>query len=82
MIDDNHRPSIERVKQIFDFVHEQIHAGKIISCYTLQFGGIIEALCKMSFGNDLGFDIHTDLPVFDYGYGSFVVETSEKLDFE
>ncbi|MBO2524991.1 MAG: phosphoribosylformylglycinamidine synthase [Bacteroidetes bacterium] len=82
VIDDNHRPSVERVKQIFDYVHEQIHAGKIISCYTLQFGGIIEALCKMSFGNDLGFDIHTNLPVFDYGYGSFVVETNEKLDLE
>lgn len=82
VIDDNHRPTIERVKKIFDYVHQQIHNGKIVSCFTLQFGGIIEALCKMSFGNDLGFNINTKRPLFDYGYGSFVVETNEKLDFE
>lgn len=81
-IDDNHRPTTKRVKQIFEYVHDQIHAGNILSCFTLQFGGIIEALCKMSFGNDLGFDIKSNLPLFDYGYGSFVVETKEKLDFE
>lgn len=81
-IDDNHRPNTQRVKQIFEYVHDQIHNGKIVSCFTLQFGGIIEALCKMSFGNDLGFEIESELPLFDYGYGSFVVESPEKLDFE
>jgi phosphoribosylformylglycinamidine synthase len=71
---------IEQSKQLFDFVYQQIGAKKIISCYTIGFGGIIEALAKMSFGNNLGFDIETKLPLFDYQYGSFVVETEEELN--
>ncbi|MEG2070030.1 MAG: phosphoribosylformylglycinamidine synthase, partial [Bacteroidales bacterium] len=73
------RPDINQLTKIFAYVHENIHHHTIISAFTLQFGGILEALAKMSFGNDLGFDINTDEPLFDYGYGSFIVETTEKL---
>ena len=51
-----------------------------MAAFTPQYGGIAEALAKMSFGNDLGFDIRTDLNLFDYAYGSFVVESTVKLD--
>jgi len=77
---ENNLPNIERTRNVFDFVHKQTLSGNVVSAYTLQYGGITEALAKMSFGNDLGFDIHTDLNLFDYGYGSFVVESKEKLD--
>ncbi len=77
---ENCLPNIEKTKKIFDFVHQNILNGNIVSAYTLQYGGIAEALAKMSFGNDLGFDIRTDLNLFDYGYGSFVVESTAKLD--
>jgi len=75
-------PNFEQLKQLFDFMVENIHSKKIISAFTCQFGGIIEALCKMSFGNDLGFNIHTQEDIFCYNYGSFIVETEEKLHFE
>ena len=77
---ENCLPNIQRTREIFDYVHENTLNGRIVSAFTLQYGGIAEALAKMSFGNDLGFDIRTDLNLFDYGYGSFVVETTEKLD--
>ena len=79
--DTNEMPNIAQLKQNFDFVDTAIQDGHIVSAFTLQFGGLIEALAKMSFGNDLGFDITTEESLFDYGYGSFVVETSQKLTY-
>ena len=79
---ENCLPDVERTKRVFDFVHERTLNGTIVSAFTLQYGGIAEALAKMSFGNDLGFNVNTDLNLFDYGYGSFVVESTQKLDAE
>lgn len=72
--------NVEQLKKLFNFIYNQIQNGKIISAFTLQFGGIMEALAKMSFGNDLGFNIDTKENLFDYGYGSFVVETEQPLE--
>ena len=33
---------------------------KIYSAYTVKDGGVIEAVCKMSFGNGLGAAFNTD----------------------
>ncbi len=79
---ENSLPDIEKTKRIFEFVHQHIHEHHIVSAFTLQYGGIAEALAKMSFGNDLGFDIRTDLNLFDYGYGSFVMESEVPLKGE
>jgi phosphoribosylformylglycinamidine synthase len=75
-------PNLEQLKQVFNFMSENIHNKKITSAFTCQFGGIIEALCKMSFGNDLGYNIHTKEDLFCYNYGSFIVETEHELHFE
>jgi phosphoribosylformylglycinamidine synthase len=75
-------PNFEQLQEVFNFMVENIHNKKIISAFTCQFGGIIEALCKMSFGNDLGFNIHTQEDPFCYNYGSFIVETEQELHFE
>lgn len=75
-------PDIDYTKREFEYMRENILNGKIVSAFTLQYGGIMEALCKMSFGNDLGFNVNTALNLFDYGYASFVVETTEKLNAE
>lgn len=76
---ENTRPNVAQLKDHFDFIHQEILNKKIISAFTLQFGGIMEALVKMSLGNDLGFDITTKESLFDYGYGSFVVESETEL---
>jgi phosphoribosylformylglycinamidine synthase len=75
-------PNLEQLKEVFNFMVENIRNKKIISAFTCRFGGIIEALCKMSFGNDLGFNIHTQEDLFCYNYGSFIIETKKKLNFE
>jgi phosphoribosylformylglycinamidine synthase len=75
-------PNLQQLKEIFNFMVENIHNKKIISAFTCQFGGIIEALCKMSFGNDLGFNIQTQEDLFCYNYGSFIVEAEQELHFK
>jgi phosphoribosylformylglycinamidine synthase len=75
-------PNLPQLQQVFDFLVENIRNKKIVSAFTCQFGGIIEALCKMSFGNNLGFNINTKEDLFCYNYGSFIVETEQMLDFE
>ena len=77
----NTKPNIEQLKANYDFILNQIKEKRIVSAFTLQFGGIAEALIKMSLGNDLGFAVQTEEAIFDYGYGSFVVESTDKLDF-
>ena len=75
-------PDLEQIRHLFNYVSKYIRVQKIISAFTCQFGGIMEALCKMSFGNDLGFDIQTQEDLFCYNYGSFVVESECKLHFD
>ena len=39
---------------------------KIYSAYTVKDGGVIEAVCKMSFGNGLGAAFNTDYSLASY----------------
>jgi phosphoribosylformylglycinamidine synthase len=75
-------PNLPQLQQVFDFLVSNIRNQKIVSAFTCQFGGTIEALCKMSFGNNFGFKIQTQEDLFCYNYGSFVVETEQELRSE
>lgn len=77
---DNYMPNIDELKENFEFVHENIVNGTIISAMTLKNGGIAEAVSKMTLGNRVGAkiaDLGEDL--FKLGYGTFVVETTKEL---
>ena len=78
----NYMPDTEALKENFSFVSSAIEQGKIISAYAVGFGGVVEAIAKMSFGNNVGAEVTMDeQALFDYAYGSFVVEATEDLDF-
>ena len=79
---ENHMPDTGALKRNFDFVSSAIESGKIVSGYAVGFGGVAEALAKMSFGNGIGADVKVDeATLFDNSYGSIVVESTEPLDF-
>ena len=79
---ENHMPNVEQLKANWNYVHEQIQAENIVSGYALGFGGLAEAICKMSFGNALDAKIKYDeAELFNYGYGSILVEAEEELDY-
>ena len=78
----NHMPYVEQLKANWKFIHEQVQAENIVSGYALGFGGLAEAICKMSFGNGLDAKISFDeAELFNYGYGSILVESEQELDY-
>ena len=78
----NHMPDVPQLKKNWAFVEEAIADGRIVSGYSIGFGGVAEALCKMSFGNAFGVDVRYDEDaLFDYSYGSVLVEATGSLDF-
>lgn len=80
----NKMPDTEQLKRNWNNIQKKIEDGTIVAGWAVGFGGVAEALCKMSFGNAFGFDVN--LPeddLFNLSYGSIVVETDgSALDFE
>ncbi|MFR8308791.1 MAG: phosphoribosylformylglycinamidine synthase [Negativibacillus sp.] len=79
--DENGMPIYENIRKVFDHMESLIASGKVKAVYTLGMKGLGEALCKMSFGNRIGFAAQENLHhLFKPVYGAFVFETSEELD--
>ena len=79
---DNYMPNTDQLKANWDFVKGQIDAGNIVSAWSVGFGGVAEALCKMSMGNLFGVDVQVDeKTLFGLSYGSIVVESETELNF-
>ena len=74
-------PNYQEIKSNFEKIREEIIKGNILSALTIKFGGIVEAIFKMSFGNKIGALVKTDENLFSIAPGSFIVETKENLDF-
>ncbi len=74
-------PKYDTVKAVFDNVRKEMLAGNVVSASVVKFGGVAEALMKMTFGNKLGINVDTDAELFDLMPGAIVVETKKKLSF-
>lgn len=73
------KPIYEDVLNTYALLLKDVKAGKIESAYAVGFGGIIEAVSKMAFGNRLGVDIldgvsEDELTARDYG--SIIIEVT------
>lgn len=79
----NYMPSVPCLTANWKATTEAIAAGKICAAYAIGFGGVAEAVAKMSFGNALGVEIQIEEnELFDYQYGSILVETTAPLEIE
>lgn len=77
---DNYMPNVDMLKHNWKYINEQILAKNIVSAYSIGFGGIAEAVCKMAFGNAMSAKIKMDeSELFDYQYGSVLVESTVEL---
>lgn len=74
-INDDHTPNYECLRNNFKKVKELIDEKVIISASTLKFGGLSEALAKMSFGNKIGVKVTTNEDLYAISIGSMVVES-------
>ena len=79
-------PDTNQLKTNYKLLQRLIEEGTVVSGYALGFGGLTEALAKMSFGNRVGVDVNVkEEDLFNYGNGSIVIESKEVLhlpDFE
>ena len=79
---ENYVPNYEQLKQNFETVRKHILNKDILAASTVKFGGIAEALCKMSFGNKIGVKVETNESVFDLSIGSILVESAVEINEE
>ena len=78
----NFMPDTNALKKNWEYVHREIAAGNIVSGWAVGFGGVAEAVAKMSFGNRIGAEIKiNEQELFGCGYGSIVVESRGEFDW-
>ena len=77
----NYMPDTDQLKDNFDFVSTKIAQGDILSAWAVGFGGVAEAISKMTFGNKIGAAVECDEQMlYNYSYGSIVVESRRTLN--
>ncbi|MGN1417097.1 MAG: phosphoribosylformylglycinamidine synthase subunit PurQ, partial [Oscillospiraceae bacterium] len=75
--DENNLPVFDSVKECFEKVEKLIADKTALSVWAVGFGGVAEAVAKMSLGNRVGFKFSKKLDtdtLFYSKYGSFVIE--------
>ena len=75
--DENGLPTPASLMANFDTVAELVRAKKALAVYTPTFGGVAEAIMKMTFGNGIGFAYDSAVSmkdIFGYAYGAFIIE--------
>ena len=73
-------PDYKDALALYAKLHDAIVAGKIKASYAVGFGGIIEAVSKMAFGNKLGITLEDSLTMKQLlakDYGSIIIEVAK-----
>ena len=73
----------EAHKAAWSRYNELVKAGKVLSAWAIEGGGVAEAVMKMSFGNHIGFTYNCEAgaPWYSPAPGMIVAELSEDVDF-
>ena len=73
-------PDSEWIREAYADYHTRLLNGDILAAYAVGFGGVAEALAKMSFGNRIGAAVRIDeADLFDINYGSIICESESEL---
>ncbi|MCL2838724.1 MAG: phosphoribosylformylglycinamidine synthase [Oscillospiraceae bacterium] len=76
---ENGLPNFDSLKDIYKQVNSLIADGAVKSAYAIGYGGISEAICKMSFGNKIGFAFSNNFEenkLYTALYGGILLEIS------
>ena len=77
----DYMPDTDQLKAHWTWLRSQAVAGKVVSAWSLSYGGVAEGLVKMALGNGLG--VKVNLPeseLFSLGYGSILLESPCELE--
>ena len=77
----DYMPDTDQLKANWSRLRSLAVAGKVVSAWSLSYGGVAEGLVKMALGNGLG--VKVELPeseLFSLGYGSLLLEAPCELE--
>ena len=76
--DEYDRPDYAYILKLYDDLYKAIQAGKILASYAVGFGGVLEAVSKMAFGNKLGVKLEglSKEALLAKEYGSIILEVA------
>ena len=77
--DDQGIPDFDRLKEVADILYAENKAGNILSIHSLAEAGIAAGIAKMSFGNNIGAKLDTELDLYCERYFNFLVESPNQL---
>ncbi|MCD8125398.1 MAG: phosphoribosylformylglycinamidine synthase, partial [Lachnospiraceae bacterium] len=70
-------PDYAQIRALYEAIHEDMQAGRIVAAYEVERMGLAEAVAKMAFGNKLGVTIDSAFPAEEFfaaGWGNIVAE--------
>ena len=75
---------IDGFKNNLEKLYKLIGEEKVISAYSLKFGGVSEGITKMSLGNRIGATLNniSKEELFGFNYGSLILEVKEGVNLE
>ena len=78
--DKYHIYDFDLLKKQYDNLSALISSGKVYSAYSVKDGGVLEAIYKMAFGNEIGVEINDELSLSSLvakDYGNIIIEVDE-----
>jgi phosphoribosylformylglycinamidine synthase len=76
-------PDFDGLKQTYEKVYSYIHSGYIHSACSVERGGVLAAVAKMTLGNGIGAKLTGSIEdLSGKAYGDIIVAGSDGLDFE
>lgn len=84
-IDESGMINFESFKENISTVEKLIEQKNIEAIYTVKSGGVMEAICKMAFGNRIGVAVCSEISLDELSrpyYGSFIIETKSGCNFQ
>ncbi|MGU8571597.1 phosphoribosylformylglycinamidine synthase [Clostridium perfringens] len=75
---------IDGFKNNLEKLYNLIGEEKVVSAYSLKFGGVSEGITKMSLGNRIGAILNniSEEELFGFNYGSLILEVKEGVNLE
>lgn len=76
--------NIDKFKKNLDVLYKLIKDKKVISASAIKFGGVAEAITKMTLGNRIGVELDnvTKEDLFAFNYGNVLLEVNEEINIK
>ncbi|WP_346888542.1 phosphoribosylformylglycinamidine synthase [Clostridium sp. UBA1056] len=84
-IKEDFAPDFKELNNNYKLVNKLIKSGQVLSSGSINYGGVIETLAKMCFGNNIGIELNEKISMKQlqsFGYGSIILEVNKELNVE